>query len=162
MTKRYVFGMLFVFFVVWVVVVDCQVIPSPAQLKQNEGLFQGYTIRKQPKLAKALPLEDEILLHAVVDGREQFYYLDSLPGFELLLKGLSQGTPIQLRYAGGFPKVWKRKIYEIRVEGKRRIGYTPKQLAEKQKELWLFTGIWMVAFVVIFCVGLIKKPKPRK
>jgi hypothetical protein len=162
MTKQYVLGLFIVFFITWAFVVDNLVLPSFGQMKSDAGVYTRYRVKQWNKPGKSGPLEDELLIYAVVKNRENLYYIDKRLGFEERLKGLEEGTAIQLGYVSRFPKPWKRKLYDLRVGGSSLIGYGPQQLKEKQKEIWKFTGIMGGAYFVVLFVGLIKKPRRQK
>ena len=100
-------------------------------------------------------VSDELLVYAIVDNREQLYYIERSPHFETTLKYLPEGTPVQLRHVNRFPKFWKRHMYDLRETGIPIIRYSAYQLAEKQKEIWKFTGIMGGVFAALAVVGWI-------
>ena len=159
MTKKYVFGMLAFFFLAWAVIVDNAVLPHQDRLKQDVGIYSRYRVSKQ---AKSGPLKDELIIYAVVQNKQQLYYMDYTPQSEWALESLEQGVPVQLRYANGFPKVWKPYLYEVHSQGVPVVSYSSFDRAARQKEVWKVTGMIGGAFIILFLVGLIKKPKKRK
>ena len=161
MRKQYILISFLLCFFVWAVVVDNVVLPSMRNLKQDVGEFTRYRVKNWKGDSKYNPLHDEILVYAVVKNREQLYYIDYKPHFEMTLKTMAPGTPLQLRHVQRFPKFWKRHLYEVRTSGIPVFGYSPGHLIQQQKEIWKFTGIMVGAFILLAALGLINKPRQR-
>ena len=158
---KYFFGMFILCFFVWAVVVDNVIVPSLDNLKQDVGAYTRYRLKEWDKGGKLDLLEDELLVYAIVDNREQLYYIDYKPHFEQTLKYLQQGTPVQLRYVNAFPKFWKRQLYEIRSNGIPVMTYSSAHLILKQEEIWKFTGIMGGVYGLLLVLGLINRPRRR-
>jgi hypothetical protein len=148
-------------FFVWAVVVDNVVLPSKEVLKQDVGEYTRYRVRKWSKGSKLDLIDDELMIYAVVKNREQLYYMDYKPHFEITLESLPPGTPLQLRYDNRFPKFWKRHLYDLRSSGVTVMGYSPAHLILKQREIWKFTGIMGGIYLILVVLGLISKPAKR-
>lgn len=161
MKKQYMFGMFALCFCIWTVVVDQMVLPGENQLRQDVGAYSRYRVKHWSKNGKLDLLQDQLLVYVVVKNREQLYYMDYKPYFESSLKGLAQGTPVQLRYDRRFPKIWKRHVYELRSNGIPVVRYSAAQLFQKQREIWKFTEIMGGVFLLLAVLGLINKPRPR-
>ena len=161
MRKQYMFGMFMLCFFVWVMVVDNVVLPSSAECKQDVGVYTRYRIKKWNNNTQLDLLTDELLIYAIIKNREQLYYLDYKPQFEIALKNLPEGTPVQLRYVNRFPKVWKRTLYDLRVGGVPALPYSTYSLKEKQEKIWKFTGAMAGIYAFLLVLGLINKPRPK-
>ena len=155
------FGMFLLCFFVWAVVVDNMVMPNMANLKQDVGQYTRFRVKQWDKGGKLDLLDDELLIYAVVDNREQLYYIDYKPHFKQTLESLPAGSPVQLRYVNGFPKFWKRQLYEIRQSGIPFLSYSSAHLYLQQKEIWKFTGIMGGVYALLVVLGLINKPRRR-
>jgi hypothetical protein len=155
------FGMFMLCFFVWVMVVDNAVLPSSDRCKQDVGVYTRYRVKKWAQSDRLDLLTDELLVYAVVKNREQLYYLDYKPQFEIALKNIPEGTPLQLRYVHGFPKIWKRSLYDIRINGVSHVRYSTYALKEKQAAIWKFTGIMAGIYVFLVLLGLVNKPHPK-
>ncbi len=159
--KKYLLSMFILCFFVWGVVVDNMVLPSENQLKQDVGSYTRYRVKKWQKGSKLDIIQDELMIYAIVENREQLYYMEYKAYFENSLKNLPPGTPVQLRYARRFPKIWKRHIYDLREGGIPIIRYSSAQLFQKQREIWKFTGIMGGVFLILAVVGKIGHPRPK-
>ena len=158
MRKQYVVVVFLLCFSVWALVVD-NVSLSMEGLRQDVGEYTRYKVKKWEKDGKLDLLEDELLVYAVVDNREQLYYMEHKPYYEAALRLMPKGTPVQLRYAKRFPKFWKKHLYDLRVLGVSTLRYTPKLLEEKQREVWKFSGIMCGAFLFLVVLGFLNKPR---
>jgi len=154
MKKEYVFLMFLLCFFVWAIVVDDAILPSVSHLKVDNGTYSRYRVKEWGNKGKLNLLQDEILIYARVKGHERLYYMDRKPYFEMRLKTLESGTPIQLRYSKRFPKIWKKSVYDLRVGASSALSYSPGQLKDKQRKNWKFTGIMAGAFCAPYAVGL--------
>ena len=161
MKRPYMFGMFILCFFVWVMVVDNMVLPISGNCRQDVGIFTRYRIKTWSQNKKLDILTDELLVYAVVKGREQLYYIEYKPQFEIALKNLEAGAPLQLRYVNRFPKVWKRSLYDIRINGVSKLQYSTYQLREKQENIWKFTGLMAGIFAFLVVLGLINNPRPK-
>jgi hypothetical protein len=161
MKKQYTFVVFLICFFVWAVVVDNAVIPKMDNLRQLTGSFTRYRVKELDKSGKLHLLKDELLIYARVKEREEFFYIERTPYFEATLKNLQPGDLLELRYSQAFPKVWKRSLYDVRVDGRSILRYSPQQLAEKQKFIWKFSGIIGGAFLLLAFIGMINKPRRR-
>jgi len=161
MKKQYMFGMFMLCFFVWVMVVDNAVLPTSEQCRQDVGVYTRYRVKTWPKNDRVDLLTDELLIYAVVKDREKLYYMEHKPQFETALKNIPEGTPLQLRYVHRFPKVWKRSLYDIRVNGVSRMQYSTYTLKEKQQTIWKFTGIMAGIYAFLVILGLINSPRPK-
>jgi len=159
--KKYLFGMFILCFFVWAVVVDNAIIPSDNQLKQDVGVYTRYRVKKWQQGGKFDILKDQLMIYAVVKNREQLYYMDYKNYLENSLKNLPEGTPVQLRYVRRFPKIWKRHLYEVCVNGIPKLGYSAGVLYQKQRDIWKFTGIMAGIFLALAAVGWIGRPRRR-
>lgn len=151
--------MFFLCFFVWAVVVDHVILPSGNALTQEAGQFTRYRVKKRKPVQRVGLLKDEVLIYALVEGRERLYYMDYKPQFELTLKNVQTGTPLQLRYDNRFPKFWKKKIYDLRSSGLSILSYSPGQLIHQQRGIWKFTGIMGGVFLFLLVIRLIRKPR---
>ncbi len=159
--RKYLWGMFILCFCVWGVVVDNLIIPSTLQLKQDVGLYTRYRVKTWEKGGKFDVIQNELMIYAIVKNREQLYYMEHKFYFENILKNLAEGASVQLRYARRFPKVWKRHIYELRQGGTPIVRYSSRQLLQKQREIWKFTGIMVGIFLALAVVGRIGRPRQR-
>lgn len=147
---------------IWAILIDNLVIPGNNSLKQDVGAYTHYRLKKWSKNDKLDRfLHDELMVYAVVNNREQLYYMEYKPNFEYTLKNLPEGTPIQLRYVNAFPKFWKRSLYDMRINGQSVMSYSQYYLTEKQKENWKITGIMAGIYLFLVVVGLLNKPRRR-
>lgn len=157
--KEYTIGMFILCFLIWAFVVDQTLLPGNGDLRKETGTYSRYRVKKRNRGGKLGFLKDELIVYAVVKGRERFYYMDYMPGFESSLKRLPQGTPVAILWDSGFPKVWKKRAYELQ-DGRRPVlCYSSQQLIERQKEIWKFTGIMGGVFAGLAVLGLINKRK---
>lgn len=161
MKRQYMFVMFMLCFFVWAMVVDNMVLPSPNGCRQDVGVYTRYRVKKWTKGRKLELLTDELLVYAIVKDRERLYYIEYKPHFEAALKGLEQGTPVQLRAVNRFPKFWKRSLYDLRVDGVSALRYSQFQLDTKQKQIWKFSGIMAGIFAFLAVLGMINKPRPK-
>jgi hypothetical protein len=146
---------------VWTILVDNAVLPDKARLTQDNGIYTRYRVKKWNKGGRLDIVQDELLVYAVVDNREQLYYMDYTPNFEITLKNMPEMMPIQLRYVHRVPKFWKRHLYDIRSEGRSIMAYSSYYLQQKQKEIWKTTGIMGGVYAVLVVLGLLNKPRKR-
>lgn len=161
MKKQYMFIMFILCFCVWAVVVDNLVLPKTERLKQDIGQYSRYRVKKWTSNDKLDFIEDELLIYVIVKNREQCYYMDHRNSFESYLKRLPAGTPVQMGHVNRFPKFWKRHLYDLRIGGISKMGYSPVQRIEKQRSIWKFTGIMGGVYLILVVLGLINKPQPR-
>jgi len=162
--KKYMFMMFMLCFFVWAVVVDNAVLSGTDRLPQDNGTYTRYKVNRwNSKIldGRYKILRDQLLVYAIVDNREQLYYIDYKTYFENTLKNLPEGSSVQLRYKRGFPKIWKRHVYEIRSGGLPVMGYSGAVLIERQKEIWKFTGIMGGIYLVLVALGFVGKPRKR-
>lgn len=159
--KKYLLGMSILCLFVWAVVVDNAIIPSDKHLRQDVGAYTRFKVKKWQTGRKFDIIEDELMIYAIVKNREQLYYMDHRSYLENGLKSLPAGSHVQLRYARRFPKFWKRQLYELRKEGIPYISYPAALLADKQKEVWKFSGIMAGVFLVLAAVGWVGKPRRK-
>lgn len=162
MKRQYMFGMFLLCFCVWAVVIDNVVLPSLTSLKQDVGQYTRYRVKNWNKGGKLDVIEDELMIYAIVDNREQLYYMEYKPHFEMALKSLPERTPLQLRYDNRVPKFWKRHLYDLRSSGVTILSYSPAHMIQKQREIWKFTGIMVGVYFVLVVLGLINKPRKKK
>lgn len=146
---------------VWTILVDNVVLPDKNHLKQDVGAYTRYRVKKWQKGSKLDLVQDELLIYAVVDNREQLYYMEYQPYFETTLKGMPEYMPVQMRYVNSFPKFWKRQVYDIRTEGRSLMSFSSYYLVQKQKEIWKITGIMGGIYGVLVLLGLLNKPARR-
>lgn len=161
MQKQYFITMFFLCFFVWAIVVDNAVLPPLDDLKQDVGSYTRYRVKEWSKGKKLNIVSDELLVYAIVDNREQLYYIERSPHFESTLKYLPEATHVQMRYVRRFPKFWKRHLYDLRSNGITVMSYSPGYLIQKQKEIWKFTGIMVGVYVFLAILGIINKPRRR-
>jgi len=161
MKKQYVAVVFLLCFFVWAVVIDHAVLPSTNNLRERTGTYSRYTVKEWSQGGKFNLLKDQILIYAHVKDHEEFYYLDYTPYFEQALRNIQPGTRIQLRYAQRFPKVWKKQLYDVKVDGRSVMWFNPAQLKEKQKFVWKFSGIMAGAFALLAVLGMINKPRRK-
>ena len=167
MKKQYIMLMFVLCFGVWAIVVDNLVLPSMNKLKSETGTYSRFRVKEWKGADKIDLINDELIVYAHVLARygrahEKMFYMDRNTYFEGALSNLPPGTRIELRYAKSFPKVWKRKVYDIRADGVSIMRASPGQLAEQQKFNWKFTGIMFGAFVVLSALGFINKPQKNR
>ena len=158
---KYLLNMFILCFFVWGVVIDNLILPSENELKQDVGVYTRYRVKTLDKDDKLDILENQLMVYAVVDNREQVYYMEHKSYFENRLKMLPEGTPVQMRYVRRFPKFWKRHMYDMREAGIPIIRYSAIQLHEKQTKIWTFTGIMGGVFLALALVGWIGRPRRR-
>lgn len=156
--KEYVFGMFILCFLVWVFVVDQAIVPNHADLHKHIGTYSRYRVKKWSQDGKLGFLKDELMVYAMVKGRERIYYIDYFPQFESSLKRLQKGTPVVLHWENRFPKVWRRELFDLRNNQVPVLRYSAFQLEDKQKEVWKFTGIMGGIFLILTVLGFINKP----
>lgn len=164
MRKRTVFSLFVVCCVLWAVIVDNVVLPSSGQLVKEEAHFTRYTFKRISHPTREEPFKDELVIHAVVEGyKELLYYIDNRPGFEARLNQIEAATPVELYYANRFPKIWKRKLYEMRINDQLIVGFSPVQLEAMQKRVWILTGGMGVIYLVLMLFGaIVLRPRKRK
>ncbi len=161
MNAKYYVMMFALCFLVWIVLVDNAVLPDMKELKQDNGAYTRYRVKHWNKGRKLDLVQDELLIYAIVDNREQLYYMEYKPHFEATLRSLPEFTPLQLRYVHRFPKFWKRHLYEIRSSGSAVMGYSSYYLQQKQEEIWKTTGVMGGIYLVLVVLGLLNRPKRR-
>ena len=161
MGKRYRVSMFILCFFIWAVLVDNVVLPTDATLRQNNGAFTRYRVKKWDKGGKLDFIKDELLIYAIVNNRERHYYMEYKPYFENTLKNLPEGSPIQVRYKNGFPKVWKKSVYSLNQNGIPFMSYSAAQKLQKQRATWKLTGIMAGIYAGLLVLGFINKPKRR-
>jgi len=161
MTKKYVFGMFVLCFCVWAVVVDNMILPAEDSLRQDVGQYTRHRVKKWTTSGKYNLIQDELLIYAIVKNREQLYYMECKPHFETTLKKLPRGTPVQMRYCRGFPKLWKKQVYTVRSNGLPVVRYSSVQLVQKQREIWKFTGIMGGVYLFLLVLGRINAPRRK-
>ncbi len=160
MSRQYIIGMFFLCFFAWVILVDNAVLPSNAQLRQDVGQYSHYRIKKWSR-GKLDFVSDQLLVYAVVENREQLYYMEYQPHFEATLNAMPEYTPVQMRYVRRFPKFWKRELYDMRIEGRSTMSYSAYYLLQKQKDIWKITGILVGIFLFLAALGFINKPRAK-
>ena len=101
------------------------------------------------------------MIYVIVKNREQLYYMEHKSYFENTLKNLPAGTPVQVRYKRGFPKIWKRHLYSLNDNGIPIVRYSAAQIFKKQREIWKFTGIMGGVYLILVVLGLINKPRRK-
>lgn len=162
MKRQYMFVMFLLCFFVWAVVVDNVVIPKTDNLRQLKGTYSRYRIKEWGgELGKLDLLKNELLIYGHIKKREQLFYMEYKPQFKITLDTLEPGTPIDIRYTTGFPKVWKNELYDLRVGGYSVLRYSPGHLMEKQKEILKFSGIMAGAFLFLAALGYLNKPRRK-
>lgn len=161
MKMQYTLVMFLLCFFVWAIVVDNAIVPSMSDLSQSNGLYSRYRVKQWNKGRKLDVLQDELLVYAYIDDREQLFYMEKTAYFEATLQNIPKGTPVQLRYSRRFPKVWKRHLYDARQQGVSFMRYSPSYLREKQAFIWKFTGIMGGIFLFLALLGLIKKTRAK-
>jgi hypothetical protein len=161
MKKQYTLVVFMVCFFVWAVVVDNAILSKMESLQRLSGSFTRYRVKELNRGGKLHLLKDELIIYARIKDREEFFYIERTPYFEATLKNLQPGDPLDLRFSKGFPKVWKRNLYDVRVGGNSILRYSPQHLAEKQKFIWKFTGSIAGAFFLLTILGMINKPRRR-
>ena len=159
--KKYIWSVFILCFFVWAVIVDNVVLPANNQLKQDVGVYTRYRVKEWHKGEKLNIIPDELMIYAVVKNREQLYYMEHKTYFENSLKNLPEGTPVQLRYARRFPKLWKRHLYALQERGIPIVRYSSAQLLQKQQQIWKFSGIMGSIFLGLTAVGWIGKPRQK-
>lgn len=146
---------------VWTILVDNVILPDKDHLRQDVGAYTRYRIKHWNKGGKLDFVQDELLIYAIVDNREQLYYMDYQPYFEATLKSMPQYMPVQMRYVYRWPKFWKRQLYDIRTEGRSIITFSSYYLVQKQREIWKITGIMGGIYLILVVLGLLNKPRAR-
>jgi hypothetical protein len=146
---------------VWVVVVDNAILPADDRLPRDVGTYTRYRVKKWNNGGKLDIIQDELLIYVVVKNREQLYYMEHKPYFEATLKNLPAGTPVQVRYKKGFPKVWKRHLYSMYENGIPIVRYSAAQIFQKQREIWKLSGIMGGVYLIFVVLGFINKPRRK-
>ncbi len=144
---------------VWTILVDNAILPDQADLKQDVGAYTRYRVKKWNKGGKLDFIQDELLVYAIVDNREQLYYMEYKPNFEATLKSMPELMPVQMRYVTRFPKFWKRQLYDIRTEGRSVMALSSYYLQQKQEEIWKTTWIMGGVYAVLVVLGLLNRPR---
>lgn len=158
--KYYVIMFMLCFFV-WAVLVDNVILPDSSHLRQDVGAFTRYRVKQWSNGSRLDFIPDELLVYAVVDNREQLYYMEHQPHFEATLRSIPELMPLQLRYVHRFPKFWKRQLYEIRTAGRPLLAFSSYYRQQKQQEIWKTTGIMGGIYAVLVVLGIISKPRSR-
>lgn len=162
MKRQYMFTMFLLCFFVWSVVVDNVMIPKMDQLQRKQGTFSRYRVKEWGgEIGKVDLLKSELLVYGHIRDREQLYYIEYKPHFKAILDSLSPGTTIEMHYTKGFPKFWKKVLYDFRVDGYSVIRYSPIQLKQKQKAVLKFTGIMVGIYAFLVVLGLINQPRRK-
>ena len=161
MNKQYLFSMFVLCFFIWAVLVDNLVLPSDDALHQNNGTYTRYRVKKWDQGGKLDLIKDEILVYAIVNNRERHYYLAHKPYFEATLKNLPEGTPIQIRYKNGFPKIWKKSVYSLNKGGIPFLRFSSAQMLQQQRATWKLSGIMVGVYLFLVGLGFINKPKRK-
>lgn len=162
MKKEFVFLMFCLCFCFWAIVIDNLVVPDMQALNQETGLYSRYKIRKAIKDGDLDLMKDKILIYAHVKDREQFYYIDHTPYFEVTLRQLEPGTPMTLRFTKAFPKMWQKTLYDVQVNGLPVMRYSQTILEERQAFNWKFTGIVGGIFIILSALGFVARPRKKK
>lgn len=158
MNARYLFSMFVLCFFIWAVLVDNIVLPSDDALRQENGTYTRYRVKKWDQGGKLDLIKDELLIYAIVGNRERHYYMEYKSYFEATLKNLPVGTPIQVRYKNGFPKVWKKTAFSLNRGGIPFMSYSAAQLVQKQRGIWKLSGIMTGVFLFLVALGFLNKP----
>ena len=161
MSKKYGFGMFILCFFVWAVVVDNVLLPGDDRLRQDNGAYTRYRVKKWDQGGKLDIIPDELLIYVIVKNREQLYYMEYKSYFEETLKNLPEGTPVQVRYNKSFPKVWKKHVYSLNESGIPILRYSAAQMLQKQQLIWKFTGIMGGIYLILLILGFINKPRNK-
>jgi hypothetical protein len=148
-------------FVVWTALVDNVVLPDHDRLQQDAGLFTRYRMKEWRKVGNLNLMPNELLIYASMKEQEQVYYLEYKDHFEAILQALPEGTPIQMRYVNGFPKIWKRQLYDLQISGNSILSFSSQSLEEKQKEIWKTTAIIGGVYLLLVGLGLLNKPSAK-
>ena len=149
-------------FFVWAVVVDTVFIPKSNHLSRRSGTYSRYRVKQWGgKVGRVDLMKDELLVYAHIKGREQLFYVERKPHFEAVLGSLNSGSSIQIRYFKGFPKIWKKELYELQVDGYAAIRYSPVLLKEKQIKVLKFSGIMVGIFLFLAALGFVNKPRRK-
>ena len=146
---------------VWTILVDNVILPDKDRLKQDVGNYTRFRVKKWNKGGRLDIVQDELLIYAVVDNREQLYYMEYQPYFEATLKNMPELMDVQMRYVNAFPKFWKRQLYDIRSQGRSLMTFSSYYMVQKQKEIWKITGIMGGIYGVLIVLGLLNKPRKR-
>jgi hypothetical protein len=161
MSRKYRFGMFILCFFIWAVVVDNVVLPSDDSLHQANGSYTRYRVKKWEKGGKFDLIKNELLIYAIVKNREKLFYMEYKPHFKATLENLPAGTPVQMRFHTGFPKVWKKHVYSINEGGIPILRYSAAQMFQKQRAIWKFSGIMAGIYLILLVLGLINKPRRK-
>ena len=161
MSRQYRFGMFVLCFCIWAVVVDNVLLPSDDVLHQSNGTYTRYRVKKWDQGGKLDIIPNELMVYVVVKNREKLFYMEHKPYFEAALKNLPAGTPVQVRYHTGFPKVWKKHVYSLNQGGLPIMRYSAAQLLQKQRAIWKFTGIMGGIYLILLVLGFISKPRRK-
>jgi hypothetical protein len=161
MKKQYFITMFFVCFCVWTILVDNAIMPKLNELKQDVGAYSRYRVKHWNQGGRLDFISDELLIYAIVDNREQLYYMEYKRHFEETLKQLPDHAPVQLRYVRRFPKFWKRQLYDLRIGGQSVVSYSAYNLQQKQEQNWKITGIMGGVYLFLVVLGLINRPRSR-
>ena len=161
MSRQYRFGMFILCFCIWAVVVDNAVLPSDDYLHQANGTYTRYRVKKWDQGGKLDIIPNELLVYVVVKNREQLFYMEHKSYFEATLKNLPAGTPVQVRYHNGLPKVWKKHVYSLNQGGIPIMRYSAAQMLQKQRAIWKFSGIMVGVYLVLLFLGFISKPRRK-
>jgi hypothetical protein len=161
MGAKYYIVMFVLCLFVWAILIDNLILPDKNRLKQDNGAYTRYRVKEWNKGRKLDVIQNELMIYAVVDNREQLYYMDYQTYFEAALKSMPEYMPIQLRYVYSLPKFWKRQLYDIRTEGRSIMTYSSYYMEEKQKENWKMTGIMGGIYAILVVLGLVSKRRVR-
>ena len=161
MKKQYFFTMFILCLCVWTILVDNAIIPRLDQLRQDVGAYSRYRVKHWSQDGRLDFISDELLVYAIVDNREQLYYMEYKPHFEATLNQLPDHAPVQLRYVRRFPKFWKRHLYDLRIGGQSVISYSSYTLQQKQQANWKITWIMGGVYLFLVVLGLINRPRSR-
>jgi hypothetical protein len=161
MSRQYKMGMFILCFCIWAVVVDNVVIPSDDLLRQDNGAFTRYRVKKWQKGGKFDIIKDELMIYVISQNREKLYYMEYKPHFEATLKNMPEGSSVQVRYSMGFPKVWKKHVYSLNNGGIPIMRYSSTVLLQKQRDIWKFTGIMGGIYLGLLVLGWISKPRKK-
>ncbi|VGO15557.1 hypothetical protein PDESU_04142 [Pontiella desulfatans] len=159
MNKQYLLIVFLFCFFIWTALVDNCVLPSMDKLQERSGLFSHYRTREVGRNGKFNLLKDELVVYVHVKSREEIYYIERTPAFEMVLKNVAPGARVKLGYAKRFPKVWKQTLYSMEIEGQPLIQLFPWRLADKQRYNWKVTGVVAGLFVFLGVLGFINKPR---
>lgn len=146
---------------VWAILVDNIIVPGKDELRQDVGAYTRYRVKKWNKGGKLDIVPDEVLVYAIVDNREQLYYMEHKAYFEATLNTFPEYMPVQLRYVHRVPKFWKRQLYDIRTEGRSLLTFSSYDLEQQQKENWKISGIMGGVYLVLVVLGWIGRPRNK-